>query len=118
MKKLFLLFAVTLLTTTVMAEVVHVQFRNGKMMEGLLISYDEDVLVIEPNTLIKYEKRIVPSEIDYFEIEGVGKCKSTNGKFVFDESTRVSHATPTSVTEVPIVKSTQPSTPNEVIGKA
>lgn len=118
MKKIFLLLAAVLLAATLLAEDVHVQFTNGKTMDGLLISYNEDLLVIEPNILVKYEKKIKPSEISYFEIKGVGRCNSINGKFVFDEATRVSQATQTPITEVPVVKATQPSSPNESIGKA
>ncbi len=118
MKKLFLLFAVAMMAVSLMAQDVHVQFTNGKTIEGLLISYDVNVLVIEPNTLVKYEKRITPSEVSYFEIIGVGRYNSIDGKFVFDETTRVIQTQKSPTAEVSTTKATQPATPNEVIGKA
>ena len=69
MKKLFLLSLAAIMTASLMAESVNVYLTNGKTIKGELISYDENVLAIEPNTLVKYERKLRPYEVEYFEIE-------------------------------------------------
>ena len=102
-----------------MAESVNVYLANGKTIKGELISYDENVLAIEPNTLVKYERKFRPDEVEYFDIEGVGRCNSIDGKFIFDESTRIVPVEVAPINETPIrAKVLEPSNPNEVIGKA
>ena len=119
MKKIHLLLITAVLTATVMAENVKVQLTTGKIAEGVLISYTEDVLVIEPNKVVKYEKRFTPNDVAYFDIEGVGRCISIDGKFIFDESTRIIHVEATPINETTDrAKVVEPSNPNEVIGKA
>lgn len=117
MKKLILLSLAVIMTAGLMAESVNVYLVNGKTLQGKLISYNEEVLAIEPNTLVKYERKLRPYEVDYFEIEGVGRCNSINGFFVFDESTKI-----TTEENVPVAhvqpRRIQPANPNEEIGKA
>lgn len=119
MKRLLLLLMAVVLAASVMAESVSVFLSNGKQIKGTLITYNEEILIIEPNTLVKYEKRFLPEEVIYFSIEGVGICDSKDGKFIFDESTRI---IPEEATSAPVADTlqyvTQPANPNEVIGKA
>lgn len=117
MKRLFLFLTVVVIAASVMAESVSVFLCDGRKIKGSLISYTEEVLIIEPNTLVKYEKKFSPEEVLYFTIDGVGKCDSKDGKFIFDESTRIIPEEKASVAEVQ-PNNVLPSNPNEVIGKA
>ena len=117
MKRLFLFLTVVVIAASVMAESVSVFLSDGRKINGSLISYTEEVLIIEPNTLVKYEKKFSPEEVLYFTIDGVGKCDSKDGKFIFDESTRIIPEEKASVAEVQ-PNNVLPSNPNEVIGKA
>jgi len=117
MKRLFLFLTVVVIAASVMAESVSVFLSDGRKIKGSLISYTEEVLIIEPNTLVKYEKKFSPEEVLYFTIDGVGKCDSKDGKFIFDESTRIIPEEKASVAEVQ-PNNVLPSNPNEVIGKA
>lgn len=117
MKKLFLLSLASIMTASLMAESVNVYLTNGKTIKGELISYDKNVLAIEPYTLVKYERKLRPYEVEYFEIEGVGRCNSINGFFVFDESTRIIPVEKAPIAEVK-PKKVLPANPNEAIGKA
>jgi hypothetical protein len=117
MKRLLFLALAVIMTASLMAESVNVYLVNGQTIKGELLSYDEYILSIEPNTFVKYERKFRPNEVKYFEIEGVGRCNSTNGRFIFDESTRIIKVEETPVPEVQPQK-VQPSSPNEVIGKA
>ena len=88
MKKL-LFMVMAIFAISVNASVVQVYLINGKTIKGELLSYNESELAIEPDVLIKYKRVLHPNEVEYFEIEGVGKCNSIDGKFVFDESTKI-----------------------------
>ena len=120
MKQLFLLFAAVLMTVSVMAESVSVQLADGRVMKGTLISYNEEMVAVEPNTFVKYKQTFSPSEVVYFDIEKVGRVKSINGKFVLDELTRIIPE------EEPVIESNTstkkqvvlPSNPNVVVGNA
>ena len=58
MKKLLLIlttiFAISL---SIYAEDVKVLMTDGKEIKGKLVSYNESLLIIEPNTIVKYEKK-------------------------------------------------------------
>ena len=115
MKKL-LFMVMAMLAISANARVVNVYLLNGKTIKGELLSYNESELAIEPNSLVKYKRTLHPSEVEFFEIEGVGKCNSINGKFVFDESTKIIPVEEVVAELQP--RKVQPSSPNEVIGQA
>lgn len=120
MKRLFSFLSAILVTATMLAESVNVYLTNGKNISGVLIRHDATMLVIEPNTIVKYEKRITPNEVLYYEIPNEGRYISKDGQFVFDESTQIIPIAQDTVTTVkPIAKKTiKPANPNEVIGHA
>lgn len=120
MKRLFLLFAAVVMTVSIMAESVSVQLADGRVMKGTLLSYDETMVAIEPNTFVKYKQKFSANEVIYFDIENVGRVKSINGKFVLDESTRIiPEAEPVIVKDTPTKnQAILPSNPNVVIGNA
>lgn len=143
MKKLLLIlttiFAISL---SIYAEDVKVLMTDGKEIKGKLVSYNESLLIIEPNTIVKYEKTLSPQKVICFEIEGVGRYFSTDGQFILDESTVNQYVNQKqqeltvslvndSTKEVSTgfwqrvlseksakPQSTLPSNPNEVIGRA
>lgn len=120
MKRLFSFLAAVLMTSAMLAESVNVYLTNGKNISGVLIRHDANMLVIEPNTIVKYEKKITPNEVLYYEISEEGRYVSKDGQFVFDESTKIIPvAQDTVITAKPIAKkAVMPSNPNEVIGRA
>ena len=116
--------------------------KDGTEIKGELISYNESLLVVEPDAFIKYSRKLKPKDVNSFEIEGVGRYFSTDGQFILDESTvnqyvnqkqqelTVSLAND-STKEVSTdfwqrvlseksakPQSTLPSNPNEIIGRA
>lgn len=117
MKKL-LFMVMAIFAISVNASVVQVYLINGKTIKGELLSYNESELAIEPDVLIKYKRVLHPNEVEYFEIEGVGRCNSIDGKFVFDESTKIIQTEEVVAKYQPQLRKVQPSTPNEVIGQA
>ena len=135
MKKFaFILVALFAVCVSVCAEDVKVLLTNGKGLNGKLISYNESLLIIEPNTIVKYEKTLTPEKVICFEIEGVGSFKSQNGVFVPDgksvQQQDLQSLATDSTKEAPAdfwqrvlseranKTKIQPSSPNEVIGKA
>ena len=135
MKKLLLIlttiFAISL---SIYAEDVKVLMTDGKEIKGKLVSYNESLLIIEPNTIVKYEKTLSPQKVICFEIEGVGLFKSQGGMFVLEEKSvsqqEIQRLANDSTKEVPTdfwqrvlserthMTKIQPSNPNEVIGRA
>ena len=135
MKKLLLIlttiFAISL---SIYAEDVKVLMTDGKEIKGKLVSYNESLLIIEPNTIVKYEKTLSPQKVICFEIEGVGLFKSQGGMFVLEEKSvsqqEIQRLANDSTKEVPTdfwqrvlserthMSKIQPSNPNEVIGRA
>lgn len=87
--KRFLFILVEILVTSAYtnAENVKVMLKDGKEINGELISYNESLLVVEPDAFIRYSKKLKPKDVTSFEIEGVGRYFSTDGQFILDEST-------------------------------
>lgn len=87
--KRFLFILVEILVTSAYtnAENVKVMLKDGKEINGELISYNESLLVVEPDAFIKYSKKLKPKDVVSFEIEGVGRFFSADGQFLLDEST-------------------------------
>ena len=135
MKKLLLIlttiFAISL---SIYAEDVKVLMTDGKEIKGKLVSYNESLLIIEPNTIVKYEKTLSPQKVICFEIEGVGLFKSQGGMFVIEEKSvsqqEIQRLANDSTKEVSTdfwqrvlserthKSKIQPSNPNEIIGRA
>lgn len=69
------------------AQNVKVMLKDGTEIKGELISYNESLLVVEPDAFIKYSRKLKPKDVNSFEIEGVGRYFSTDGQFILDEST-------------------------------
>lgn len=139
---LFILMEILVTSTYINAQNVKVMLKDGTEIKGELISYNESLLVVEPDAFIRYSKKLKPQDVTSFEIEGVGRYFSTDGQFILDESTvnqyvnqqqqelTVSIAND-STKEVSTdfwqrvlseksakPQSTLPSNPNEVIGRA
>ena len=139
---LFILVEILVTSAHINAENVKVLLKDGTEINGELISYNESLLVVEPDAFIKYSRKLKPKDVNSFEIEGVGRYFSTDGQFILDESTvnqyinqkqqelTVSLAND-STKEVSTdfwqrvlseksakPQSTLPSNPNEVIGRA
>ena len=87
--KRFLFILVEILVTSAYtnAENVKVVLKDGTEINGELISYNESLLVVEPDAFIKYSKKLKPKDVVSFEIEGVGRFFSADGQFLLDEST-------------------------------
>lgn len=134
-KTLFTLALVFAFSISMFAENVKVLMTDGKEISGKLITYNESLLVLEPNTFVKYEKSLKPTEVTYFEIEGIGRIYSKDGIFGIDESITQRQKLQSSATDSAKetsngfwkrvlserhakVQSTLPSNPNEVIGRA
>ena len=132
MKKTIFIFAAIFAVTFVHAELVKVVLNNGKEINGELITYSESLLILEPNTVVKYEKKLKPEEVECFEIENVGIFQSKGGMFVLKENTEKQQEMPTLAKDT-IAKAptdfwqrvlsesshrAKPSNPNEVIGRA
>ena len=135
MKKLLVLLAVIFFSPVfIYAKTVKVLMTDGREMSGKLVSYNASTLIIEPNTLVKYEKSLKPDKVVYFEIEGLGRVDSKDGQFVLEHSTipqqEIQTLATDSAKEVPSgfwqraraemshKSRPLPSTPNEVIGRA
>lgn len=120
MKKFLIIILTLAVTVSIEAAQVLVKLVDGTTQSGNVIKYDEEQLVIEPNTFVKYSKKYLPNDVVSFEIEGVGRFYSKEGKFVFDESSQVISQTQTSGEQVaPLFNNNvRPATPNEVIGNA
>ena len=139
---LFILVEILVTSAHINAENVKVLLKDGTEINGELISYNESLLVVEPDAFIKYSRKLKPKDVNSFEIEGVGRYFSTDGQFILDESTvnqyvnqkqqelTVSLAND-STKEVSTdfwqrvlseksakPQSTLPSNPNEIIGRA
>lgn len=139
---LFILVEILVTSAHINAQNVKVMLKDGTEIKGELISYNESLLVVEPDAFIKYSRKLKPKDVNSFEIEGVGRYFSTDGQFILDESTvnqyvnqkqqelTVSLAND-STKEVSTdfwqrvlseksaePQSTLPSNPNEVIGRA
>lgn len=139
---LFILVEILVTSAHINAQNVKVMLKDGTEIKGELISYNESLLVVEPDAFIKYSRKLKPKDVNSFEIEGVGRYFSTDGQFILDESTvnqyvnqkqqelTVSLAND-STKEVSTdfwqrvlseksakPQSTLPSNPNEIIGRA
>ena len=84
---LFILMEILVTSTYINAQDVKVMLKDGTEIKGELISYSESILVVEPDAFIKYSKKLKPKDVVSFEIEGVGRFFSTDGQFLLDEST-------------------------------
>ena len=123
------------------AQNVKVMLKDGTEIKGELISYNESLLVVEPDAFIKYSRKLKPKDVNSFEIDGVGHFYSSKDNFILDESTvnqyvntgqeLTERLATDSLKNVPTdfwqrvlsersakTQSTRPSNPNEVIGKA
>lgn len=120
MKKFLIIILTLAVTVSIEAAQVLVKLVDGTTQSGNVIKYDEEQLVIEPNTFVKYSKKYLPNDVVSFEIEGVGRFYSKEGKFVFDESSQAISQTQTSGEQVaPLFNNNVgPATPNVVIGNA
>lgn len=124
MKKIYLILLTLLtLSNSVEAEQVTVILTDGRTIEGDLVMYNASLLVIEPNTVVKYEKKLKPKDVIYFEIEGTGRFNSQDDIFVFDEQSQNQYKEqrPEQLADASITKIQSralPTNPNEVIGKA
>ena len=142
--KRFLLVLLEILVTSafIYAQNVKVMLKDGSEIKGELISHNESLLVMEPKSFVKYEKKLEPKDVNSFEIDGVGRFFSIEGQFVLDESTVNQYVKPEQqasadnlTNEAPKEVSTNfwqrvlsekkaqkrktlPSNPNEVIGRA
>lgn len=120
MKKFVLLLAILAMSLSLNAA-VSVFLTDGTTLKGRLISHDESSLVVEPNTFVKYQKKLQPAEVVYFVIDEEGRFESIDGKFVLveqvDTSSVQSEPTPQVVTANP-APAVQAANPNVAIGKA
>lgn len=134
-RNLLILIAIFAASVVIQAKEVKVFMKDGKVVQGELITCDESLLVVEPNSFVKYEKKIYPENVDYFEIEGIGRVNSIDGVFVYEEKAQAqaqqASALPNKSMENPNdfwtrvlsekslpKQQTQPSNPNKVIGRA
>ena len=120
MKKLFLLLAILAMSLSLNAA-VSVFLTDGTTLKGRLISHDESSLVVEPNTFVKYQKKLQPAEVVYFVIDEEGRFESKDGKFVLVEqvdASSVQNEPTTSVVTANPAPAVQAANPNVVIGKA
>lgn len=120
MKKLFLLLAILAMSVTLNAA-VSVLLTDGTTLKGKIISHDESLLVVEPNTFVKYQKKLQPAEVVYFVIDNEGRFESKDGKFVLVEqvdASSVQNEPTTSVVTADPAPTVQAANPNVAIGKA
>jgi len=120
-KSILILLALITLHISVEAEQVNVLLTDGRTIEGELVMYNASLLVLEPNTIVKYEKKLKPKDVLYFEIDGMGRFNSHEGIFEFDENAQNKEQEQEQLTEASTTKKQTkviPANPNEVIGKA
>lgn len=120
MKKLFLLLAILAMSVSLNAA-VSVLLTDGTTLKGRLISHDESSLVVEPNTFVKYQKKLQPAEVVYFVIDGEGRFESKDGKFVLVEQVdaiSVQSEPATSVVTANPAPAVQAANPHVAISKA
>lgn len=82
MKNFFIiLFMSIALSASVSAESVQVKLNDGHIIEGKLISYNDSILFIEPNTLVKYAQKLKAENVTFFVIDNYKHVISQDGKF-------------------------------------
>ena len=120
MKKFVLLLAILAMSLSLNAA-VSVLLTDGRTIKGKLISHDESLLVVEPNTFVKYQKKLQPAEVVYFVIDEEGRFESKDGKFVLVEQVDAGSTQSEPTTSVPTANpapAVQAANPNVAIGKA
>ena len=138
---LFILVEILVTSAHINAQNVKVMLKDGTEIKGELISYNESLLVVEPDAFIKYSRKLKPKDVNSFEIDGVGHFYSSEDNFILDESTvnqyvnsgqeLTERLATDSLKNVPTdfwqrvlseksakPQSTLPSNPNEIIGRA
>lgn len=133
MKKTIFILTILFAATFAHAEAIKVILKDGQVIEGQLVKHTKSLLIMEPNTFVKYNKKLKPEKVESFEIENMGTFYSKDGMFVMDESTKKQEKPDLLKDSVPEVPKdfwqrvlserphktyTLPADPNEVISRA
>ena len=84
MKKIFLaMMALIAMSISVYAESINVRFLAGHSIEGELVYRDDTLVRMIPYYYGKREElRVVPAEVNFFEVSGIGRFYVQDGRFV------------------------------------
>lgn len=84
MKKIFLAtMALVAMSISAYAESVNVRFLAGHSIEGELVYRDDTLVRMIPYYYGKREElRVVPADVNFFEVSGIGRFNVEDGRFV------------------------------------
>ncbi len=84
MKKIFLaMMALVAMSISAYAESINVRFLAGHSIEGEVVYRDDTLVRMIPYYYsTKDELRIVPAEVNFFEVSGIGRFYVQDGRFV------------------------------------
>jgi len=84
MKKIFLaMMALIAMSISAYAESINVRFLAGHSIEGELVYRDDTLVRMIPYYYGKREElRVVPAEVNFFEVSGIGRFYVQDGRFV------------------------------------
>lgn len=84
MKKIFLaIMALVAMSISAYAESINVRFLAGHSIEGELVYRDDTLVRMIPYYYSKKDElRIVPAEVTFFEVSGIGRFYVQDGRFV------------------------------------
>ena len=84
MKKILLAMMMAIATSvSALAVNVVVNFTNGGSVEGVLVSQNDTLLVVEPYYTTTHKAlEIRPERVKYFSVSGIGRYDVVDGKFV------------------------------------
>ena len=121
MKKYFVILLLLLCTAiSALAVNVSVHFNNGLVLDGTLVSQTDTTIIVTPVDANPPQDIVIKTErVKYFDVHGVGRFFSENGKFIPSEKAQAKlekkQAKQQKIVEQ---KRIMAANPNEVIGKA
>ncbi len=121
MKKYFVILLLLLCTAiSALAVNVSVHFNNGLVLDGTLVSQTDTTIVVTPEDANPPQDIVIKTErVKYFDVRGVGRFFSEDGKFIPSEKAQAklekNQAKQQKIVEQ---KRIMAANPNEVIGKA
>lgn len=121
MKKFFG-FLLMLICTTISALAVNVtvHFNSGLVLDGILVSQTDSTIVVTPLDANPPKDIVIKTErVKYFDVRGIGRFYSLNGRFVPSDKAQVKLEKKQAKQNEKIERNRiLAANPNEVIGKA
>ena len=121
MKKYFVILLLLLCTAiSALAVNVSVHFNNGLVLDGTLVSQTDTTIIVTPVDANPPQDIVIKTErVKYFDVHGVGRFFSEDGKFIPSEKAQAklekNRAKQQKIVEK---KRIMAANPNEVIGRA